>query len=120
MYEPEIHRLIESLEEISKVLSPKTSLEQVILFLLVCEKEEYPLIELGDRMDWNAVKTSRQVNALADRLYSGGTYSNGFEVLYTEEDRDNRVLKNAFLTPKGRELKERLIEIIQDKVAKKR
>jgi hypothetical protein len=120
VYEPEIHKLIACLEDLSKELSPKATLEQVILYLLVCEKEEYPLIELSERMDWNTLKTSRQVNTLADRQYSGGTYSEGYEVLYTQEDRDNRILKNAFLTHKGKELKSRLIEILKEKAAKPR
>lgn len=119
MSEPEIQKLIQCLETLSGELSPKISLEQAILYLLVCTKEEYPLTELGERMDWNALKTSRQVNTLASERYDGKEYHQGYEVLYTQEDPESRIFKNAFLTHKGKELKESILGILREKAVKK-
>ena len=119
MPEPEIQKLIQCLETLSGELSPKISLEQAILYLLVCTKEEYPLTELGERMDWNALKTSRQVNTLASERYDGKEYHQGYEVLYTQEDPESRIFKNAFLTHKGKELKETIAGMLRGKAVKK-
>lgn len=118
MPDPEIEKLIKCLETLSEELSPKISLEQAILYLLVSNKEEYALTALADRMDWNALKTSRQVNALASERYDGKEKHKGYEVLYTQEDPENRIFKNAFLTHKGQELKEKLLDILRVKAAK--
>jgi len=118
MSEPEIQKLIKCLEELSSELSPKTSIEQAILYLLVCTKEEYPLTELGERMNWNALQTSRKVNALASERYDGKEKHKGYEVLYTQEDSQSRIFKNAFLTHKGKMLKERLMDILRVKSLK--
>lgn len=119
MTEPEINKLIQCLETLSDDLSPKISLEQAILYLLVCTKEDYPLTQLGERLDWNALKTSRQVNALASERYDGKEYHQGYEVLYTQEDPESRIFKNAFLTHKGKMLKEKILGILQGKSVKK-
>ncbi len=119
MPESEIETLIQCLKELSSELSPKLSLEQTILYLLVCTKEEYPLTELGEELDWNTLKTSRQVNTLASDRYNGKDYYDGYEVLYTQEDPESRIFKNAFLTHKGRELKEKVIGILKKNTTKK-
>jgi hypothetical protein len=118
MSEPEINKLIQCLETLSGELSPKISLEQAILYLLVCTKEDYPLTQLGERMDWNALKTSRQVNTLAAERYDGREYHKGYEVLYTQEDPESRIFKNAFLTHKGKLLKEQILDILRTKAVK--
>jgi len=107
------------MEAIQEKLSPKATVEQIILFLLVSLKEEYPLTELAKRLDWNALKTSRQVNTLAEHKYGGGQYDTGYEILYTQEDRANRVSKNAYLTHKGKELRDELIQGIKTNKGKK-
>lgn len=119
MHEPEINKLILSLETLSDALSPKISLEQAILYLLVCTKEPYALTELGERMDWNSLKTSRQVNTMANERYDGNGYHQGYEVLYTLENPESRIFKNAFLSHKGKRLKERIIGILGGKLLKK-
>lgn len=119
MSEPEINKLITCLEVLSQEISPKISLEQAILYLLVCTKEEYPLVQLGERMDWNPLKTSRQVNTMASERYDGKDYHDGYKVLYTQEDPESRIFKNAFLTHKGKVLKEKIIGILKEKTAKK-
>ena len=119
MHEPEISQLIRSLETLSVGLSPKVSLEQAIAFLLVCEREELPMIELAEKMDWTVLKTSRSVNSLAEQRYGNGQYNEGYQVVYTEDDKENRTLKNAFLTHKGKQIKAQLIEILKAKTSKK-
>ncbi len=115
MSEPEINKLIDCLEKLSQEISPKISLEQAILYLLVCTKEQYPLVQLGERMGWNPLKTSRQVNTMASERYDGREYHDGYEVLYTQEDPESRIYKNAFLTYRGRLLKENIIGILREK-----
>ena len=110
MAHPELNKLLACMETIQEHLSPKATVEQLILFLLVAMKEEYPLTELASRMDWTALKTSRQVNTMADHKYGGGQYEPGYEVLYTQEDKAHRISKNAFLTHKGKELRDQLIQ----------
>ncbi len=117
MPEPEIKNLIDCLEELSLVLSPKISLEQAILYLLVCKKDEYALTDLGERMGWSSLKTSRHVNTLANERYDGSGYHQGYEVLYTLENPESRIYKNAFLTHKGKLLKERIAGILRGKQA---
>ncbi len=109
MTTPEITRLLACMEDLKEALSPKATLDQVILYLMVCQREEYPLAELGEHMDWSTLRTSRQVNTMADQKYGGGQYEQGYEVLYTQEDPENRVFKNAYLSHKGEELKKQLI-----------
>lgn len=119
MSNAELNRLLECMQAIQEKLSPKATVEQIILFLLVSLREEFPLTELGSRLGWNTVRTSRQVNALADHKYGGGEYDKGYEVLYTQEDKANRVFKNAFLTHKGKALRDELIRHIEGSKTKK-
>ena len=113
MYEQEINKLLDTVEYLSGTLSPKLSLEQLIAFLIICQREEIALVDLADKMDWSLLKSSRTVNTLADRRYGNGKYSEGYEVVYTAEDKDNRTFKNAFLTHKGKEIKGRLIKMLK-------
>jgi hypothetical protein len=119
MYENEINKLLDTMEYLSGTLSPKLSLEQLIAFLIVCQREEIPLVDLADKMDWSLLKTSRTVSTLADRRYGNGRYSDGYEILYTAEDKDNRIFKNAFLTHKGKEIKGRLVKMLKSLSAAK-
>lgn len=114
-YEPEIKRLIECVKRLKKDLSPKTTLDQALLYLLISYREEIPLADLGEEMDWENLRVSREVNALASQRYSGGKYYPGYEVVYTEELEGNRIFKEALLTAKGKELKTDLIEILKGK-----
>ena len=113
MYEPEINKLLDTVQYLSGNLSPKLSLEQLTAFLIICQREEIALVDLADQMDWSLLKSSRTVNTLADRRYGNGKYSDGYEVVYTAEDRDNRTFKNAFLTHKGKEIKGRLVRLLR-------
>ncbi len=119
MPEPEIQKLIQVLERLAEEMSPKISLEQAILYLLVCTKENYPLTKLGEQMDWSPLKTYRQVSALATERYAGKEYYPGYELLYTQEDPESRIFKNAFLTHKGKELKAEIIDTLRKIPAKK-
>ncbi|MGE4211654.1 MAG: hypothetical protein AB7F87_20990 [Oligoflexales bacterium] len=119
MAHSELTKLLDCMKAIQKELSPKATVEQIIVFLLVALKEERPLVELAEQMEWNNLKTSRQVNTLADHRYVGGQYEAGYEVLYTQEDKANRISKNAFLTHKGKELRDSLIQGIKGGKTKK-
>ncbi len=118
MYEPEIAKMIKCFEILTQDLSPKIPLFDTLIFLHICLKEEYPLTELGDELDLGTVDTSRKVSALGDRRFAGGKANEGYNVVYTETDSNHRIYKNAFLTPKGKEIKKKLIAALKDKAKK--
>jgi DNA-binding MarR family transcriptional regulator len=119
MHDPVINQLTDCIEMLMHNLSPKATLEQTLVYLLVGQKDEMPLTDLSERMDWTTLKTSRQVNTLAQQRYVGTGYENGYDVLYTEEDASNRVMKNAFLTHKGKELRAKLVNALKSKIQSK-
>ena len=119
MHDPIIRRYLDSLELIAGVTTPSLSLESLIVFLMVCERDEIPLTEIGDKMDWNYVKTYRIVNALAEQRYSNNQYHEGYHLIYTEEDPNNRALKNAYLTDKGKQIRDQILSMFKTTGSKK-
>jgi DNA-binding MarR family transcriptional regulator len=119
MHDPTIRRYLESLELIASETTPGLSLESLMVFMMICERDEIPLTEIGDKMDWNYVKTYRVVNALAEQRYSNNQYHEGYHLIYTEEDPTNRALKNAYLTEKGKQLRDQITALFKASVPKK-
>lgn len=119
MYAPMIRRYLESLELIASVTTPGLSVESLIVFMMICERDEIPLTEIGEKMDWTYVKTYRVVNALAEQRYSNNQYHEGYHLVYTEEDPDNRALKNAYLTDKGKQIRDQIMALFKTPASKK-
>ena len=118
MYEPEVSQLIRCLELLSDGLSPKASLESTLAYLHVCLRDELPLVELAEKMNWKSLKASRTISTLADNHYANGVHKSGYQVVYTEDDKNNRTLKNAYLTYKGKQMKTRLLDVLRVKLVK--
>jgi len=110
---PEIRRLIKCIEFLNETFSPRLTLDNLALFLLIAEKSPYPMIDLASRYDNDTSRTSKKVNALADQRYGGGTYKEGYRVIYTAENQENRAYKDAYLSEKGAEIKNKLISILK-------
>lgn len=115
MYEPEISKMIKCFEVLTQEVSPKISLFDTLIFLHICQRDGYPLTELGNTLGLDTVDTSRKVSALGDRRFAGGKANDGYNVVYTEADNDNRTHKNAFLTDKGKNIKQKLVKIFAKK-----
>jgi DNA-binding MarR family transcriptional regulator len=94
---------------------PKMNLEMAGVFLVICYHERVPLTQIAERLGLPQVTTHRHVSTLSKYHYKGDRFDAGFELVETEEDPTNRVRKIAFLTPKGKEVKERLLALLKDK-----
>ncbi len=104
-------RVIDALRDIY----PKMSLEMAGVFFVVCYHERIPLTQIGERLNLPQVTVHRHVSALSRAFYKRDRYEQGFGLLATEEDPENRVRKIAFLTKKGEEVRDQLLSLLEEK-----
>ncbi len=114
MFEQEFAKQMKIIDALREIY-PKMNLEMAGVFLSICYHERVPLTDLSKRLNLPQVTTHRHVSALSQHYYKGDRFDQGFELVDTEEDPENRVRKIAFLTPKGKEVKEKLLALLSDK-----
>ena len=118
MFEPEIGRQMKALDALRSIY-PKMTLEMASVFLCVCYHERVPLTEIAKRLSLTTLIVHRQIAALSKAFYKLDRYDEGFGLVDTDEDPENRVRKIAYLTPKGIDLKQELIRILKSQEAGK-
>ena len=112
MFEKELGRQVRMFTELEKHL-PFPHLSPV--FLLICYHEKIHMTEISKHLDLEQVQVSRHVSALGKVYNSNRQKHKGPDLVYTEEDPDNRVKKIAYLSKKGQRLKEKILDILKGK-----
>ncbi len=118
MFEPEIANYLKLVDILREIYPPMT-LELAGVFLVICYHERVPLPEIAKRLNIHQVNVSRNVADLSQGQYKGPRANKGFGLVQTEEDPENRVRKIAYLTPKGIDLKQKLIRAFNEKAPSK-
>ena len=113
MFEPEIGRQLKVLDAL-RAIYPKMTLEMANVFLCVCYHERVPLTQIAKQLSLTTLIVHRQIAALNKAFYKLDRYDEGFGLVDTQEDPENRVRKIAYLTPKGIEVKKKLIHILKE------
>ncbi len=113
MLEPEIGRQIKVMDAL-RTIYPKMTLEMASVFLCVCYHERVPLTQIAKQLSLTTLIVHRQIAALSKAFYKLDRYDEGFGLVETSEDPQNRVRKIAYLTPKGIEVKEQLTKILRE------
>jgi DNA-binding MarR family transcriptional regulator len=99
------HQFVEFLR---KELKQDMPLSYVSLFLLVCLEEGITMPEIGERLDMSQASVSRGVKVLGRYREAGETQ--GFNIIFTTQDLEERRRFAVFLTPEGKKLRERIIK----------
>jgi DNA-binding MarR family transcriptional regulator len=112
MPETELKQVIQVYTELEKVL-PYSQL--IPVFLLICETEPIPLSDINKALSLEQFQVSRHVSALGKTYKSNRQHFPGPDLVYTEEDPENRSRKIAFLTTKGKRLKAKVLKLLKGK-----
>ena len=113
MFESEIGCQLKVLDKL-RTIYPKMTLEMASVFLCVCYHEQVPLTQIAKQLSLTTLIVHRQIAALNKAFYKLDRYDEGFGLVETQKDPENRVRKIAYLTPKGTELKCKLVSILQE------
>lgn len=87
--------------EIYSEIPPQTCL----MFMQVCQKEGCSIKDLQERFEMSQASASRNARLLSSRVSSG---RNGLGLVELRVDEQDYRIKRAFLTPRGREVRDRL------------
>lgn len=108
--------------ELKQVITVYTELEKVLpyaqlvpVFLLICQEEKIPLSDISHSLKLEQFQVSRHVSALGKTYKSNRQHFPGPDLVYTEEDPENRSRKIAFLTTKGKRLKAKVLKLLKGK-----
>lgn len=106
--------------KLASVITLYAELEKVLpypqlfpVFLLICEREPIPLSEINQTLGMEQFQVSRHVSALGKTYKSNRQHFPGPDLVYTQEDPDNRTRKIACLTKKGQKLRDKALEILK-------
>ena len=100
-------QLLTALEIIRSEISPKINIRMIALFLRIAIPEKIHMKSLVKSMGIPQGSLSRNIDMFRDKYKDG----DGLDLLYTEDNPDNRSEKFVFLTERGQMLKQILVNV---------
>ncbi|USD36520.1 MULTISPECIES: hypothetical protein [Ferrimonas] len=107
MAQAQLSKLMDAVEIFRDVYSeipPQTCL----MFMQVCQEEGCSIKDLQERFEMSQASASRNARLLSDRVHSG---RQGLGLVELRIDEQDYRIKRAYLTEKGREIRDRLTSI---------
>ncbi|TKB58412.1 helix-turn-helix domain-containing protein [Ferrimonas aestuarii] len=107
MAQAQLTKLMEAVEIFRDVYSeipPQTCL----MFMQVCQEEGCSIKDLQERFEMSQASASRNARLLSDRVHSG---RQGLGLVELRIDEQDYRIKRAYLTEKGKEIRDRLTSI---------
>lgn len=108
MAQAQLTKLMDAVEIFRDVYSeipPQTCL----MFMQVCQEEGCSIKDLQERFEMSQASASRNARLLSERVHSG---RQGLGLVELRIDEQDYRIKRAFLTEKGREVRDRLSAVI--------
>ncbi|SDK00539.1 hypothetical protein SAMN04488540_11737 [Ferrimonas sediminum] len=108
MAQAQLSKLMDAVEIFRDVYSeipPQTCL----MFMQVCQEEGCSIKDLQERFEMSQASASRNARLLSDRVHSG---RQGLGLVELRIDEQDYRIKRAYLTEKGREIRDRLTNIV--------
>ncbi|SHH37202.1 helix-turn-helix domain-containing protein [Ferrimonas marina] len=108
MSQAQLNKIMEAVEifrEVYSEIPPQTCL----MFMQVCQEEGCSIKELQERFEMSQASASRNARLLSERVHSG---RNGLGLVELRVDEQDYRIKRAFLTERGREIRDRLAVIM--------
>lgn len=100
-----------SLIELFRSVSPEMPSQMIQAFLIVCRAEGCSINDVADRLGMPKSSASRNISALSKVHRLGKP---GFDLLDTRDDPMDRRVKKIHLTPAGKALKARIIDLLEE------
>ena len=100
-----------NLIEAFRGVSPELPSQMAAAFLIICRNEGCSVKDVGDRLGLAKSSASRNISALSE-VHRKGTP--GFNLVETYDDPMDRRVKKINLTQKGKALRNRIIELMED------
>ncbi|TKB49949.1 MarR family transcriptional regulator [Ferrimonas sediminicola] len=108
MAQAQLTKLMDAVEIFRDVYSeipPQTCL----MFMQVCQEEGCSIKDLQERFEMSQASASRNARLLSERVHSG---RQGLGLVELRIDEQDYRIKRAFLTEKGREVRDRLTAVV--------
>ncbi|BDY05955.1 MULTISPECIES: hypothetical protein, partial [unclassified Ferrimonas] len=108
MAQAQLTKLMDAVEIFRDVYSeipPQTCL----MFMQVCQEEGCSIKDLQERFEMSQASASRNARLLSERVHSG---RQGLGLVELRIDEQDYRIKRAFLTEKGREVRDRLSAVV--------
>lgn len=111
----EVTRLFNTVEFLRNRINKSMPIQHVALFLLVAQKQGITMPELCEQLSMPQGSLSRNVKLLARYLEkeNGRMVARGYDLLRTEPSVSNPHALSVFLAPRGLELIEEMVEMIE-------
>ncbi|WP_157509230.1 MarR family transcriptional regulator [Ferrimonas futtsuensis] len=96
---------VEIFRDVYSEIPPQTCL----MFMQVCQEEGCSIKDLQERFEMSQASASRNARLLSERVHSG---RQGLGLVELRIDEQDYRIKRAFLTEKGREVRDRLSAVV--------
>lgn len=104
--------LFESLEYLKTLFGGEITLNQLLLFIKVCTAEGISMPDLGDSLSIAQNTVSRNVKSLGRYRDRNTGRIEGYDLVFTTQDLEERRRFVLFLTEKGRRVRQELDTIL--------
>lgn len=104
-------KMTQAMEIMAETMGKHVTMYSVIVFLRVCSNEGVTMKELTDDLELYSATLSNLVKKLS--RYKGPKGIEGLDLIETTQDLDNRRSFALHLTPKGRELRDKMLAVLE-------
>lgn len=111
----EVTRIYSVVEFLRSRISKSMPIQHVALFLLVAQKQGITMPDLCEQLSMPQGSLSRNVKLLSRFLEksNGRMVAKGYDLLRTEPSASNPHALSVFLTPKGEDLVEEMVDMLE-------
>lgn len=114
----ELRKLNKGISFIRERISKDLAMNQLYIFLSICEKEGQSMYDLAPLLDVPLSTISRNTKELSKYIEkdskTGEKVLQGYDLIRSEQDIEERRRLVFFLTPKGKKLRDELIKYLKE------